>query len=236
VIPTLDEADTIAATLESVRPAGPGGGPAGGAGDAARGDGVEVVVADGGSRDGTPARARKAGARVIASAPGRARQLNTGAGQARGETLLFLHADTRLPRLGLQLVRESLSRPGVSGGSFALQFDSPHPVLRFQAWCSQLNLSFTTFGDQALFVSARLFHKLGGFPDQPLLEDWELQNRLRKVGRFVKIREPVTTAARRFQRRGIWRQSLLNVWLFTRYQLGGDVQKLARAYGVRQSH
>jgi len=197
----------------------------------------ELIVVDGGSHDNTRQIAgRLPGVRLLESAPGRARQLNTGAGQARGETLLFLHADTRLPRLGLQLVRESLSRPGVSGGSFALQFDSPHPVLRFQAWCSQLNLSFTTFGDQALFVSARLFHKLGGFPDQPLLEDWELQNRLRKVGRFVKIREPVTTAARRFQRRGIWRQSLLNVWLFTRYQLGGDVQKLARAYGVRQTH
>lgn len=197
----------------------------------------ELIVSDGGSRDRTRKIAEQyPGVQFLQAPRGRARQLNAGAACAKGEILLFLHADTRLPGRALYHMQQHLDNPEVAGGSFALQFDHAHPLLRFQAWCSRLNFTCTTFGDQAIFVRTRTFRELGGFPDQPLMEDWELQHRMRQCGRFVKVRQPVTTAARRFLRRGVWRQTLLNVYLFTRYQMGADVHQLARQYRVQNPH
>ncbi len=221
IIPTLNEEaqldDCLARTLHLCGP-------------------KELIVSDGGSTDGTRKIAEQYPEVLFLQSPrGRARQLNAGAARTRGEILLFLHADTRLPEQALSYIREYLHHPEVAGGSFALQFDHPHPLLRFQAWCSRLNSTFTTFGDQAIFVRARIFRELGGFPDQPLMEDWELQHRMRQSGRFVKVREPVTTASRRFLGRGVWRQTLLNVYLFARYQLGADAHQLARQYHAQRT-
>jgi len=233
VIPTLDEADTIAATLESVRPAGPGGGPAGGAGDAARGDGVEVVVADGGSRDGTPARARKAGARVIASAPGRARQLQAGLEATRADAVVFLHADTRLPGSWARDVRDALRDPSVAGGAFRLRFDERTPLLRFvergAGWRARwLGLPY---GDQALFFRRADLMAAGGVPQQPIMEDLDLVHAMRRRGRLVLLPHAVTTSARRYRARGVLRTWLRNTVALAAWSLGVDRRRVAAWYG-----
>jgi rSAM/selenodomain-associated transferase 2 len=215
VVPALDEADTIDLAVRSVQRLG---------------GSTELVVVDGGSRDGTPARARAAGARVILSPAGRGRQMNAGARATRAATLLFLHADCVLPADAPRAVREVLDR-GCGAGLFPVRFDWSHPLLRLVGALSHLESRWTSFGDGALFVRRDVFEAVGGFPDWPLFEDVEMLARLRRTTRVGKARGVVVASARRYRAHGVWRQQGRVVGLFALRHLGVSPERLARAYG-----
>ena len=216
IIPTLNEESTLGPCVGAVRAVLPQS---------------EIVVADGGSQDGTLAVARSlTGVKALLAPRGRGPQMNAGAAAATGDVFLFLHADTRLPTDAGTLVRSALVDPGVVGGSFFLGFDSGHPLLRLSTLASRLNRSWTTYGDQGLFFRREVFEKLGGFAPLPLFEDVDFQSRVRRVGQCVKIPKPVTSSARRFLRVGIARQKLINATLVAAYYLGASPHWLARWY------
>jgi GT2 family glycosyltransferase len=156
--------------------------------------------------------------------------MNAGAAAASGDVLLFLHADTHLPPDAGTLVASALADPRVVAGSFFLGFDSTHPLLRLSSIASRLNVRWTTYGDQAFFFRRAVFEQVGGFAPVPLFEDVELQERVRNLGRCVKIQRPVISSARRFLRVGIVRQQLRNALLLAAYHLGVSPARLAVWY------
>ena len=225
VVPALNEAGYVERTIRSgQRQEGP----------------LEVVVADGGSTDATPARAAAEGARVIAAPKGRARQMNAGAARARGDVLLFLHADTTLPDGALAAVRHALSTgeetdASVRAGTFCLRFDRDGWLLRIYALATRLvRWRRFCYGDRGLFVRHDVFEQIGGYPDWPIFEDLELAGRLHHFtdenGGFRYLPMAVTTAARRFEREGPLRRQLQNLVLWTRYLLGVDPEAVAHRY------
>ena len=218
VIPALNEAARIESTLEAVV-AQPG--PS------------EVIVVDGGSTDDTMARAATS-ATVLTSAPGRARQMNRGAQAADGAVLLFLHADTLLPPDAFDLIRAALADPSAEAGAFRLSFDRNTPLLRFYSFCTRFPFRRICFGDRGLFVRRSVFEALGGFPDVPIFEDLEMVRLLHKHGGFRFLPQAITTAARRFEAVGPFRQQLLNIRLWTRYQLGANPERLAHWYSYHR--
>jgi rSAM/selenodomain-associated transferase 2 len=169
---------------------------------------VEIIVADGGSDDGTPdVVARWPGVRLVSSDPGRARQMNAGARAALGDVLLFLHADTRPPPGFPLLVVRALADPTVVGGHFDVQFDNRRWPFRVIAWFmnTRSRWSGIATGDQALFVRRAVFEAVGGYPDIPLMEDVELSRRLKRTGRVACLGTRATTAARKWEREGVAR-------------------------------
>ena len=212
VIPTFHEADTI--------------GPAIGAARAVLGD-CDVIVADGGSADGTPTAARAAGARVIEAAGSRAEAMNAGAELAECEALLFLHADTLLPTGAGAAIRDALAT--ADAGAFRLGFDT-----RPRVW-SHLSARYAqvvsrAYGDQALFVSRAAFERVGGYRPLPIMEDYDLVRRLERGFRTACLPGPAVTSARRWRALGIPRTVLSWVlvrWLFV---AGVPPERLARLY------
>lgn len=195
------------------------------------GEHVETLVVDGGSSDGSQILVRADGrAILLASARGRARQMNAGAAEARAPLLFFLHGDTLPPPDAPELIIRALTDAGVLAGSFRLAFDRDSALLRFYAWCTSANNLLTTYGDQGLFLRRSDFEKLGGFPDLPFLEDIELQRRLRRHGRVIKLDSAVRTSARRFERHGILGQQLRNVAIVGAYLAGTPVARLKKFY------
>jgi rSAM/selenodomain-associated transferase 2 len=221
VMPVLDEAAEIEAALSALAPY--------------RRRGVEVIVVDGGSSDGTAERARVLADRVIAAARGRSLQMNAGAAAARGDVLLFLHADTQLPENADGLVLDGLARTGRAWGRFDVRIDGGG-FLRVVAIMMNTRSRATGIatGDQALFVTAAAFEAAGGFPPIALMEDVALSTRLKRIGRPCALRARVTTSARRWRRHGTLRTVLLMWRLRLRFFLGADPAKLARAYGYAE--
>ena len=216
VVPILDEAATLPALLVHL------------AGWRARG--CEVVLVDGGSRDDSVAMARAAGLRVVVAERGRARQMNAGAQACGGALLLFLHADTRLPEAADAMVRAALAVQ--AWGRFDVRIDGRPLMLRVVAALMNLRsrLSGIATGDQAIFVRREVFEALGGFPDQPLMEDIELSRRLLRVSRPACLRARVRTSGRRWEQRGVWRTILLMWRLRWAYWRGVPAERLAEAY------
>jgi uncharacterized protein len=214
VVPTLDEERALAAGLDATLAAAD-----------------EVVISDGGSRDATVALARERGARVIEGAPGRGPQLNRGAAAARGDILLFLHADTTLPPGAAESVREAIAE-GACGGAFRVRFDVDAPVYRFGAHMVNWRTlrSRLALGDQAQFASREAFAALGGFRDWPILEDLDFSRRLKRHGAVAIVATPVTTSARRFEARGPARTVALNWLIWTLFFCGVSPRRLARLY------
>ncbi len=216
IIPALNEAHSLPYTLTAVRTAG----------------NVEVIVVDGGSHDGTVAMAKSFQAKVIATPPGRARQMNRGAAAATGDILLFLHADTRLPQQWGHWVRQILAQPGVVLGAFELKIDSKGLGLRLVEWGVGIRSRrfAMPYGDQTLFLSAKTFHELGGFPEMPIMEDFELVRQLRQRGRVEIAPVAVQTSNRRWQKLGVWRTTLINQLVIAGYFLGVSPQQLVCWY------
>lgn len=215
VIPALNEAGGI---TDAVRSAVAGG--------------AEVIVVDGGSSDGTPESAIAAGATVLHSSPGRARQLGIGAGIARGEAILFLHADTRLPAGWRRSVEAALADPGVAGGCFRLRFDERGPLLALVEWGVGLRVATLglPYGDQALFVRRRVLERIGGVPEVPIMEDLDLARAIRREGRLARLPLAVATSARRYRRRGTLRTVARNAVAAAGWWLGLDRERIAAWY------
>jgi rSAM/selenodomain-associated transferase 2 len=192
---------------------------------------VEVIVADGGSCDGTPAAVRASGARLVCAERGRARQMNAGAAGARGDILLFLHADSRLPVDATALI-ESVVTAHRPWGRFDLRLSGRHWLLRIVErminWRSALSGIAT--GDQAIFVRRDLFERVGGYAELPLMEDVELSRRLRVLARPCRIRQPLLTSSRRWEHHGMVRTIVLMWWLRLAYFFGASPETLARRY------
>jgi len=191
----------------------------------------ELIIVDGGSRDATVAIAERFG-RVIPSARGRARQMNAGASAALGDVLIFLHADTRLPDDAFAAIDRALAAPRVVGGVFRVCFNCERWPYRFVAFCtnlrSRLRMSFT--GDQAYFMRAASFRAVGGYPDQPLMEDLEIITRLRRIGKVVLLPQYVITSARRHEKIGLLRSILFMWYLRTLYKFGVSPARLQQMY------
>ncbi|MEN8181499.1 MAG: TIGR04283 family arsenosugar biosynthesis glycosyltransferase [Myxococcota bacterium] len=216
VIPTLDERDRIKQSVES-----------------ALAPGVDVVVADGGSRDGTVEVAVRAGARVVAAPRGRARQLAIGTRAAQGEAIVLLHADTLLPEAWADGVRDALADPAVAGGCFVLRFDRRTPALRVIEWGAWLRsaLFALPYGDQALFVRRQVLERIGGIPEAAIMEDLDLVRALRRCGRLVRLPMPAITSARRYEARGVFSTMLRNWGALLAWRLGLPRERVARWYG-----
>ena len=188
----------------------------------------EVIVVDGGSTDNTRQIATDLGATVLVSEPGRGRQLHTGAAAATGDVLLFLHADTMLPQRFQKHVIAVLSAPRVAAGAFKLHIDADRRAFRFIERFVQLRsrIGRMPYGDQALFMRAETYHRAGGFPDLPLMEDYELIRRLRRIGRIRIAPVAVRTSARRWQKLGVVRATLTNQLCLIAFRLGVSPKRL----------
>jgi rSAM/selenodomain-associated transferase 2 len=215
IMPVLDEAAGIEAALTALAPY--------------RSRGVEVIVADGGSHDGTPDLTRPLADRVIVAPRGRATQMNAGFAVASSDILLFLHADTRLPENADRLVLDGLAGSGRVWGRFDVRFDSGLGLIAVMMnWRSRLTGIAT--GDQALFVTRAAFERAGGFPAIALMEDVALSAKLKRISRPLGLVARVTTSARRWRRLGTLRTVLLMWRLRLAFFLGADPAKLAQAY------
>ncbi|MGE3315647.1 MAG: TIGR04283 family arsenosugar biosynthesis glycosyltransferase [Planctomycetaceae bacterium] len=198
---------------------------------------IEVIVADGGSKDATIQIAKQYGARVVPVRAGRARQMNAGAAVASGETLLFLHADTRLPSDFRKQVCAALDS-GSSAGAFRLRIDDDGFGFRCIEWGANLRSKFLQlpYGDQGLFVRASLFYQLGGFTELALMEDFEMCRRLRRHGDLFQASSAVTTSPRRWLDLGIVRTTVVNQLCVAGYLLGIPSERLARWYSARAGY
>lgn len=216
IIPVLNEAEHLEKTLSGLI-AQPG---------------VEVIVVDGGSVDGTVDIAGKAGIKVLKTPPGRGRQMNVGAKVATGSILLFLHGDTLLPAGFERYVRNVLAETGVVAGAFRLAIDSPAKKLRVVERFTNLraNLLQLPYGDQAIFLQAARFWSVGGFQDIPLMEDFALVRTLRRQGRIKILPHAVVTSARRWQRLGVMRTTCIHQIIILGYLLGVSPVRLASSW------
>lgn len=216
VVPVLNEAGGLPRLLEALSDL----------------DDTEVIVVDGGSHDSSVELARAAGASVIETPPGRARQMNAGAASSGGAVLLFLHADTRLPDRADQLVRSALADRRRAWGRFDVVIEGRPRILRVVAWMmnARSRLTGIATGDQAIFVTREAFDAVGGFPEQPLMEDIELSRRLLAVSRPACLRQRVHTSGRRWEARGVWRTIGLMWRLRWDYWRGVPAEQLAERY------
>lgn len=218
ILPVLNEAATICAQLALLQQL--------------RSGGVELLLVDGGSCDGTPDLARPWVDRLLESRRGRATQMNAGAHASQGEVLLFLHADTTLPPAADELIQAAMT-DDVAWGRFDVRIDGRQPLLRvvesMMNWRSRLSGIAT--GDQGIFVRREVFERLGGYPELPLMEDIALSRQLKRIARPVCLRERVLTSGRRWQKHGVLRTILLMWCLRASYFLGADPQQLAIRYG-----
>lgn len=219
IVPTLDEAAGIAASLGALAPL--------------RARGAEVIVVDGGSGDATAELAAPLADRVIAAARGRAAQMNAGAAVASGDTLLFLHADTRLPDGADRLVLEGLAASGRDWGRFDVRIDGRGVLLPVIATLMNLRSRLTGIatGDQALFARRSAFERAGGFPAIPLMEDIAFSKSMKVKGPPLCLRDRVVTSGRRWERHGALRTIVLMWRLRLAYFLGAEPARLAKRYG-----
>ncbi|HLO49729.1 MAG TPA: TIGR04283 family arsenosugar biosynthesis glycosyltransferase [Kamptonema sp.] len=218
IIPVLNEVGTIAQTINTAQNA----------------TAVEIIVVDGGSTDGTIHAASTV--KVISAPRGRAHQMNAGAAAASGDILLFLHADTRLPPEFDIWVRQTLAQPGIIAGAFQLKIDGKNPGLRLVEKIVNLRSRYwqMPYGDQAIFLKTTIFQQLGGFPNQPIMEDFELVRRLQRIGQIAIAPLPIITSARRWQKLGIFKTTLINQIVIIAYFLGVSPHRIVSWY--RQDH
>lgn len=218
IVPALDEGAGLAAVLAPLRD------------QLDAGD--ELIVVDGGSRDATVTEAARYSERVLTAGPGRARQMNAGAAAASGDWLWFVHADTGVDPGAVEHMRRSLHRRRACWGRFDVRLSGDHPMLRVVATFMNARSRVTGIatGDQAIFVERTVLETVGGFPDQPLMEDVALSARLRSQQWPLCLGTHIITSSRRWEDHGIWRTIALMWRLRWAYWRGADPGELARRY------
>ena len=219
IIPVLNEAAIIRSTLDNLL---------------AYQD-AEVIVVDGGSKDNTASIARAAGAKTIIVSGGKAVQMNAGAKIATADILLFLHVDTSLPDNFIQLVIQTLKQPEVIAGAFELNIEGKKLSLR---WIEALvkmrsHLFSLPYGDQAIFLIKKTFEDVGGFSQLPIMEDFELMQRLKRQGKIAIASDKVITSSRRWQKLGVWKTTLINQLVIAGYYMGISPERLSHFYRSR---
>jgi rSAM/selenodomain-associated transferase 2 len=217
VVPVLNESLALAQRLGEL--------------DVLRAMGAQVLFVDGGSTDRTVELARDAGFDVLESEKGRARQMNAGARASMSEVLVFLHVDTKLPPRALYQIENHLSQKS-GWGRFDVRIVGVSPWLRLVAWMMNVRSRLTGIatGDQALFMTRTLFDEVGGFPEQPLMEDIEMSKRLKRISAPVCLRDQVETSGRRWEQNGVWKTIFLMWRLRFAYWRGVPSSELARLY------
>lgn len=220
IIPALNESRQIEPTLSALQ--------------GMREAGHEAILVDGGSEDGTREIAAPLVDRVLLRPRGRARQMNAGAREARGDVLVFLHADTFLPPDSVSALLDEFPSSGRSWGRFDVRLSGRGSLLRLTAHLMNVRSRLTGIatGDQAIFVRRETFERIGGYPDIPLMEDIAISRALKRVSRPICIRRPIVTSSRRWEGRGVCRTILLMWWLRLAYYLGADPRRLARSYDL----
>jgi rSAM/selenodomain-associated transferase 2 len=218
IIPTLNEESALEAAIRSARDAGA----------------AEIIVSDGGSRDRTLEVAARCGARLVTSERMRARQLNEAARSTDAGILAFLHADTTLPSDAGALIRAAIAN-GIEFGGFRIRFAEDDLRLRFAAAMINLRTSITRcpWGDQAQFMTRERFDASGGYPEMPIMEDYEFARRMKALGPVALLRGKVSTSGRRFLERGIVATAVTNWRIVASYHLGASPEELRRLYGSR---
>ncbi len=222
VIPTLNEARSIGATLDAISQLSRR---------------VEVIVVDGGSDDETREIARAHGAKVITSERGRGAQMHRGTRASQADVLWFLHADTIVPVDSVDLIIEALHDIQAVAGNFEVHFDGPGSAARFMTWLyPQLRRVGLFYGDSAIFVRRVAYEQVGGFKSFPIFEDLDLMKRLRRRGRVVHLPDVVVTSSRRFEGRSFVVTFARWASLQVLYWLGVGPPTLGRLYApIRQS-
>lgn len=198
-------------------------------------DAIEILLVAAGEVHHSASVAVDMATQLLCVPTGRAAQLNAGAAAAGGEVLVFLHADTRLPRDFAAQIQAAFARPEAIAGAFRLHIDSPHwssRVVEFGVACRSRLLKMP-YGDQAIFVRRTVFEEVGGFSDLPIMEDYELIRRLKSVGKIALCEGSVTTSPRRWHRLGAFRTTLINQLMILGYHLGVSPNRLAAFYRNR---
>lgn len=216
IIPVLNEVHHIIPLIQSLQ----------------SGHNISIIVVDGGSQDGTLETLIAHQINVLSTPPGRGHQMNQGAKIATGDILLFLHADTTLPPDFDHWVRHTLENPQVVAGAFQLRINGPQSSLRWvetwvnyrSRWCQM------PYGDQALFLKADQFQAIGGFPEIPIMEDFEIIRRLRPWGKIAIVPRPVITSGRRWHKLGVIKTTLINQIVVLAYLLGISPHRIVRWY------
>jgi len=216
IIPALNEEKNLPLTITSVQAA----------------HGIEIIVVDGGSSDCTMEVARSLGVKTLCTRPGRAVQMNRGAGVAQGDLFFFLHADTLLPVGYDRCIRRTLQRNSVVAGAFKLAIRAPGASLRFIEYGANIRSKYLglPYGDQGLFMRRRDFNRVGGFPEIALMEDFALVRKMKKFGQVAVAPLAVETSARRWQQRGVSLTTLMNQLIVAAYLLGVSPERLAGWY------
>jgi rSAM/selenodomain-associated transferase 2 len=218
VVPALNEAQSVAGCLERLQPL--------------RQQGVELILADGGSNDATVALAAPLVDRVVVSPRGRARQMNAGADAATGQVLLFLHVDCTLPRDAVRVILNGMRASARRWGRFDVRLSGTHPLLRMVEWSMNRRSRLTGIatGDQGMFMTREIYRSVGGFPDIALMEDIAMSVRLKRAGAPLCLSERMVSSSRRWESRGIVR-TIVHMWrLRLCYFLGADPNRLAASY------
>lgn len=216
IIPVLNEAGSLPQTIASLPSL----------------KSIEIIVVDGGSQDNTPEIAKTLGVKIIQTQPGRASQMNAGAEVATGDILLFLHSDTLLPPNFGQWVLQSLRQPQTIAGAFQLQIDGPGIGLRVveKLANARSRILKMPYGDQAIFLRRSTFEKMGGYPPLPIMEDFEMMRQLQKKGHIDIVPVSAITSARRWQKLGVIKTTLINQLIIAAYFLGIPPHQIATWY------
>ncbi|MFH1282711.1 MAG: TIGR04283 family arsenosugar biosynthesis glycosyltransferase [bacterium] len=219
IIPVLDEANIINETIKHII-------------NTFTHNEYEIIIVDGGSNANTLNKISIKGVTTLRSEASRAIQMNQGAQNAKGEILLFLHADTMLPKMASNKISQTIS-DGCVAGAFNLGFDVSHPWLNLIAFITSIRSRITRipYGDQAIFVAKDFFKKIGGYKKIPLMEDVELMKSIKRSGGRIKIlKESVVTSSRRWTAKGMLKTTALNNLIRTLYLFGVSAEKLKKIY------
>ena len=216
IIPTLNEATVLGRTLKHLQLS----------------DNIEIIVVDADSQDNTGEIATQLGVNLLKVTTGRANQLNAGVLASKGRYLLFLHADTLLPHNYAKLICSALDNPSTIAGAFRFKTDSSNLAIRIIEWGTNLRSRVLQwpYGDQGLFMERRIFDEAGGFPAIPIMEDFELIRHLRRRGTIITLADKAITSARRWQKIGIVRTTIINQLMIAGFLIGIPTETLRRLY------